>query len=110
MYRQSIPRIGLSIEKGTKSVPADDMFHVLLNGQEVFKSHSEKEALVSYRTLKHSLTEEEAPRTHQMNLQEALRREMNERQATEFLAESSRAKRTRALRKGGPGGSGGVAG
>ena len=51
IYRQAVPRIGLSIERGTDAVPDDGEYHVLLEGQHVFASQSEKEALAEYRRL-----------------------------------------------------------
>jgi hypothetical protein len=112
VFRQSIPRIGLSIEQGTPSVPDDGQYYVLLEGEQVFSSLSDKEALDEYRRLRHSLLGmdgQEAP-DRRSNIREAIHKEAADRQARTFLAESARRKRAKALRKGGPGGSGGVGG
>ncbi len=112
MFRQSLPRIGLSIERGTPSVPDDGRYYVLLHGEQAFSSRSEKEALDEYRRLRRSLLEADSQETssRRWNIREALQKEAADRQARAFLAESSRRKRAKALRKGGPGGSGGVGG
>jgi len=109
MFRQAVPRIGLSMERGTEAVPEDGQYHVLLDGHRMFTSPSEKDALVEYRRLKDLLLGADPPKGGgRADIREALMREMAERQATAFLAESARQKRVKALRKGGPGGSGGV--
>jgi hypothetical protein len=100
MFRQAIPRIGLSIESGTGSVPEDGLFHVLLNGQEVFSSNSQREALAKYRELKESLLSAGQPReSRAAKTREALHREMADRQVGAFLSQSARQKRAKAVRK-----------
>ncbi|RJX22804.1 MAG: hypothetical protein C4575_00745 [Desulforudis sp.] len=107
MYRQSIPELGLSIERGTPAVADDGKFHVLLNGEEVFASAKEKEAVEEYRRLKAALGVQSG-RKKSIDVKAALQREIADRQVTSFLAESAQQKRAKALRKGGKGGSGGV--
>jgi hypothetical protein len=106
-YRQKVSAIGLSIERGTESVPDDGHYHVLLDGREVFASSSEREALSEYRRLRDAVMTSE-PRRDPASVREALRREMADRQAASLLAESARLKRAKATKKGGKGGSGGV--
>lgn len=54
-YRQAIPRLQLSIERGTESVPEDGCFHVVLKGTEVFASASMREAEREYRQIRDDL-------------------------------------------------------
>lgn len=107
MYRQYIPQIGLSMERGTPAVPDDGKFHVLLNGEEIFASASEKKAAEEFRRHQTALAGQ-AGRKTTVDVKAALQREIADRQVTEFLVESSQQKRAKALRKGGRGGSGGV--
>jgi hypothetical protein len=109
MYRQSIPKLGLSVERETPSVPDDGKFHVLLNGEDVFTSIKEKDAVKEYCRLKAVLGVEMAKKTP-ADAKAALRREIEDRQMTAFMAESAQQKRSKAVRKGGKGGSGGVGG
>jgi hypothetical protein len=112
MYRQAVPRVALSVERDTQSVPEDGHFHVFLRGSEILVSPSQKEALARYRSLKECLLREAGglDGRAKVDKREALAREMADGQAKAFLAESSRKKRAKALRRGGPGGTGGVAG
>lgn len=106
-YRQAVPTYGLSVERGTAAVPPDGCFHVLLRGEELLTTKSEREALAKYRQLR----DEFAPAPDLgVDVPGALRRHLAQAEADRFLAQSSREKRARATRKGGKGGSGGVAG
>jgi hypothetical protein len=106
-YRQAVPTLGLSLERGTDDVPDDSRFHIIMQGAVIFSSESEREALGKYRELRDRLL----PSTDRsVDVKKILEREVAEQEARRFLADSSRAKRAKALRKGGKGGSGGVAG
>lgn len=110
-YRQQLPEKGLSVERGTSSVPDDGRFHVILQGQLQFSSSSEREALNEYRRLRDSLAEpSDRPRIPEKSITEAIRKAAADNEARAFLAQSSREKRAKATRRGGPGGSGGVSG
>ena len=106
-FRQSVPAIDLSIQRGTADVDDDGCYHVLLAGEEILKAKSKQRAVATYRTLRDSL----ATRPQlQVDVKQALLREVAEYEVHAFLAQSSREKRAQATRKGGKGGSGGVGG
>ena len=106
-YRQAVPTLHLSLERGTDDVPDDGRFHVLRDGAVVYTSESQADALRQYRELRDRLL----PATEKgVDVRRMMEREVAEQEANRFLAESRRAKRARALKKGGKGGSGGVAG
>jgi len=109
-YKQSAPNVGLSVERGTESVPDDGLYHVLLDGKVILASKSEREALAVYRRVRDSLLRDQPRASDGTKVTEALRRAAAEREADAFLAQSTREKRARATRRGGPGGSGGVGG
>ena len=50
-YRQSIPAIGLSLERGTADIPKDVYFYVLLNGAIKGRFRTMKQALALYKSL-----------------------------------------------------------
>ena len=50
-YRQSIPTIGLSLERGTADIPKDGHFYVLLNGVIKGRFRAMKQALALYKSL-----------------------------------------------------------
>ena len=50
-YRQSIPAIGLSLERGTADIPKDGYFYVLLNGEIKGRFRAMKQALALYKSL-----------------------------------------------------------
>jgi hypothetical protein len=104
-YRQAVPALGLSLERGTEDVPADDRFHGVMRGAVVYTSVSEKDALQEYRRLRDHLL---PPTSRSVDVRKILEKEVAEKEVRSFLAESSRAKRAKALKKGGKGGSGGV--
>ena len=107
-FRIASPRLGLSVEMGTAGVPRDSRYHVMLEGEELFASSSERKAVARYTALKNALTAKVEEVGSTVDVSAALRREMADIQAQRFLSESSRQKRAKALRKGGKGGSGGV--
>jgi hypothetical protein len=107
-FRQSVPSIGLFLEKGTEDVPDDGHFHLRLRGETVLRTRQEREALEEYRRLREKLLPPEARR--RVNPQAALQRGIAEFEANAVRSEAARRKRKSALRKGGKGGSGGVAG
>ncbi len=77
IYRQGIPAIGLSIEQGTEGVPDDGQFHVVLNGEAVFVSRSQKAATARYRALKDELMPlKEGNAANAVDVGQALRREI----------------------------------
>lgn len=110
MFKQSIPRIGLSMESGTEAAPEDGQYHLILQGRVVFSSASEKEAKVEYERRKRELLGNAPSQRPPSNVAEALRREIAAREATAFLGQSARQKRARAFKRGGRRGSGGVSG
>jgi len=104
VFRQAVPSLNLSIEKGTETVADDGCYHVILEGEELLTTHSQQKAIVEYRRIRDALL---AP-PKQADIRVALMRQVAQSEAAAFLAESSREKRARATRKGGKGGSGGV--
>ena len=50
-YRQSVPAIGLSLERSTDHVPKDGYFYVLLKGQIRGRFRAKGRALAMYRAL-----------------------------------------------------------
>jgi hypothetical protein len=50
-YRQSVPAIGLSLERETSSVPRDGHFYVLLNGEIKGRFRTMRQALALYKSL-----------------------------------------------------------
>ncbi len=50
-YKQSIPAIGLSLERGTANTPQDSHFYVLLNGGVQGRFRAMKQALALYKSL-----------------------------------------------------------
>jgi hypothetical protein len=51
LYRQSIPAIGLSLERATENVPKDGFFYVLLKGEIKGRFRTKGSALALYREL-----------------------------------------------------------
>ena len=51
LYRQSIPAIGLSLERSTETVPEDNYFYVLLKGEVKGTFRTKQKALAMYRAL-----------------------------------------------------------
>ena len=106
-YRQAVPALHLSLERGTEDVPDDGRFHVVRDGAVLYSSESQRDALRHYRDLRDRLL---PPTESGVDVKRIMEREVAEQEANRFLADSRRAKRARALKKGGKGGSGGVAG
>lgn len=50
-YKQSIPAIRLSIQRGTEDVPADGYYYVLLGGEVRGRFRTLKQAQAVYKTL-----------------------------------------------------------
>jgi hypothetical protein len=99
--KQGIPELGLSLEKGTATVPTDGQFHVILNGEVMFSSKSKLKALEEYRQQRDQLLAKHKPERWKADPKEALRRLVAQGQAERMLAESARRKRAGALRRGG---------
>lgn len=51
MYRQSVPAIGLSLERATERVPKDGFFYVLLKDEIKGRFRTKSKALSLYRSL-----------------------------------------------------------
>jgi hypothetical protein len=51
VFRQSVPGLGLSLEKATDAVPDDGLYYVILHGEKVLATSSKERALSSYRQL-----------------------------------------------------------
>ena len=60
-YRQSVPAIGLSLERSTENVPKDGYFYVLLNGEIKGRFRAKGRALSMYRALLRESGYEPAP-------------------------------------------------
>jgi len=50
-YRQAIPDLALSIERGTPRVPSDGYYHVLFSGRSQGRYRSLKQAQAQYRKI-----------------------------------------------------------
>jgi hypothetical protein len=47
-FKQEMPRLGLSVERGTSSVPNDNRYHVVVNGDIAYSRSSQTAALRYY--------------------------------------------------------------
>lgn len=74
MFKQAVPDIGLSVEFATDSVPPDGNYHVLLNGQVVFRTPSKARALREYRRLRDDALAKSASSKPEVDRAAALRR------------------------------------
>lgn len=108
MFRQEIPRVGLSIQRGTSAVPDDGFYYVLHSGEVVYRSRSQVRALAEYRRLRDELLLSDPVQAPTIDTAEALRRERMRFDLEALRAEAGQSKRRKAVRKGGKGGSGGV--
>ncbi len=108
MFKQEVPTIGLSIERGTDSVPNDGRFHVVVDGQVVFSSRREATALAHYRGLRDDLLRNAGVVPTATDPEETRRRERQFYDFQAVMSESMRQRTMRAKRRGGKGGSGGV--
>lgn len=61
LFRQSLPSIGLSLEKNTPNVPADNQYHVLLNGDTLMSTPSKRRAMAEYARHRSRLVPETEP-------------------------------------------------
>jgi predicted DNA-binding protein len=50
-YKQSVPAIGVSLERGTANVPRDGYFYVLVNGEIRGRFRGMRRALAFYKSL-----------------------------------------------------------
>ena len=101
MFRQSVPALGLSLEKATDSVPADGLYYVILRGETVLVTRSKTKALSSYRQL---LQQSAADRYPELvpDREQMLRKLKAEADVSRLQAAMSRAKRAHAThRRGG---------
>lgn len=78
MFRQAIEDIGLSIEQGTKAVPDDGRFHVLLEGRVILSTASRARGLSEYTRQRDLLLSKAEKRPQVRDRSEALRRERAE--------------------------------
>jgi len=108
MFKQQVPAVGLSIEYGTRSVPDDGRFHVLIDSEIVFSSKTKSVALAHYRQLRDGLLREAGIEQQRPDPQETKRRERAFYEFRAVMTESMRQRTLKAKRKGGKGGSGGV--
>jgi hypothetical protein len=88
-FRQAVERIGLSIERGTESVPNDERFHVLLGGQVVYSAASKAKALAEYKRRRDTLLSEAEVEPQTRDPREALRRERAERELRAMRSDSN---------------------
>lgn len=50
-YKQSVPALGLSIQRGTSAVPADGYYYVLLHGEIAGRYRGLRQATARYQAL-----------------------------------------------------------
>ncbi len=100
-YRQTIPELELSIERGTNRVPEDGRFYVLRNGEVLGAFRSFKKALELYKRVVEESGYRPPPVEKQSLSQQAVARYLDAKDL--YWAESHK---YRAL--GGKGGRGGV--
>ena len=108
MFKQQVPRVRLSIEQGTGSVPDDGRFHILIDSEIVFSSKTKSVALARYRQLRDGLLREAGIEQQRPDPEETKRREREFYEFWAVMTESMRQRTLKAKRKGGKGGSGGV--
>jgi hypothetical protein len=108
MFKQEVPRIGLSIEQGTGSVPDDGRYHVVVGGEVVYSSKARFPALSRYRSLRDNLLGKAGVERKVPDPEETRRRERQFYDFQAVMSESMRQRAMNAKRKGGKGGSGGV--
>lgn len=102
MFKQEVPKIGLSIEQGTPAVPDDGHYYVLLDGEVVFRSRSQAQALSKYRKHRDERLGPTPPK-QTVNPAKALQRERLYVDLQAVKSESRTSKMTKRLRKGGKG-------
>ncbi len=108
-FKQGVPTLELSIERGTSAVPADGKYHVTLRGQIIFSSRSQKKALAFYRTEREKLFEVHGrPEPPQLDREQWLREERVSGDIRAMHSEWLHAYGPKIGRKGGKGGRGGV--
>jgi hypothetical protein len=100
MFRQAVPDLGLSLERGTEAVPDDGMFHVLVNGEDVLATESKQKAFARYKTLREQLAGDDE-RAAPPDRDELLRKLKADAEITAVLSASSQAKRAHATYKRG---------
>ena len=110
MYRQQVPELGLSMEKGTDAVPDDGRYHVLLDGEVLHSSLSERSAIRFYMDKKEQLFEDRGgkPRPKRLTPEERLAKERAHRDIQALRMQSFERRASGARKKGGRGGRGGV--
>lgn len=93
-WTKTDPKHGVAIHRGTDVVPADDRYHLLVDGEIVFSTRGEAAVLVEY----------EAVREERMSKgRDQLRREREAADLRSHRSESWAAKFARDTRKGGRG-------
>jgi hypothetical protein len=103
MYEKRHPRYPLSIEQGTATVPDDDQYHVVVNGQIVLSTRVFDLSKITFDEQREELriaAGDPDPR-------EIIRKESGARDVRALRAESTILQSKRS-RRGGPGGTGGV--
>jgi hypothetical protein len=101
VFRQSVPRLALSIEMGTDSVPDDGRYHVLLDGKRVYASAQKNLALSKYRDLREELAgAPQTPTPDSMRLLDKLRADVDIRAVQSASSQAKRANATHRRRGG----------
>jgi hypothetical protein len=108
-FRQSVPSLGLSVERGTEAVPADGAYYVVLDGEILFRFLSKVRALAEYRSRRQELSGGLTKSSREIDREAVVKRIRAEMDFRALHSEAARSKATKARRKGGKGGSGGVA-
>lgn len=104
MYEKRHPRYSLSIEQGTVNVPDDGQYHVVVSNQIVLSTRVFDLAKITFDEQR----EELRTAAGDPDPREILRRESGMRDVSALRSESS-THQAKKSRRGGPGGSGGVA-
>lgn len=111
MFRQEIPSLRLSVEKGTENVPDDGKYYVIVAREIVFKSASKAAALKAYEKHRVVLLEArggEPVGEPSVDPAEALRREREHYDMQAVRSDSFARRAAKADTRGGRGGRGGV--
>lgn len=109
MFKQEIPKLGLSIQRGTDAVPADGQYHVILSDEIIHSSRSEKQALEYYRSKRDELLQTVGPvGDAPPDQDDVLRRIRTEGDIYAVRADAFQRREGLSNRKGGRGGRGGV--
>lgn len=108
-FKQEIPALGLSVERGTPDVPDDGRYHVVVSGDITLSSASQRKAVEFYRSERDRLFAIHGrPAPPQWDREQWLKEERVNNDIRAMRSEWQSTVGANAKRKGGKGGRGGV--